>query len=85
MSRFEFQVYLKMITTQFTFVPFLFLSVQRFSSKGGMGNVAPDSHCRSPLCNIQHFKFLASHIPVYSKFTPGTPADFSGTHAARHP
>lgn len=61
------------------------LAVQRLPPEGGVGDVAPDPDCRSSLCNIQHPEFPAAHLPVYSQLTPGTPADFSGTHAARHP
>lgn len=50
-----------------------------------MGNVAPDSDCRSTLCNIQHFKFIASHIPVHSQLPFRASADLFGAHAAWYP
>lgn len=50
-----------------------------------MGNVAPDPDCRSSLCDIQHFKFVASHIPVHSQLPLRASADLFGAHVARYP
>lgn len=50
-----------------------------------MGNVAPNSDCRSALCNIQHFKFVASHIPVHSQLPFRASANFFGANAAWYP
>lgn len=44
--------------------------------------MAPDSDCRGALRNIQHFKFLASHILVHSQLPLRASADLFGTHAA---
>ena len=50
-----------------------------------MGNVAPNSDCRSTVCDIQHFKFVASHIPVHSQLPFRTSADLFGENVAWYP